>query len=155
MRLYGLTNIHLEQVDIFRSKGLKTLDTSINVGFGDLVISGLYNSTGHIGTVWLQVPVDSLGDKTFNVTLHNFRISLSLNIDAEAECHKDQVRDVKITGFQIPMLYDAIEPSFEGMDDAFEAAVQGIVVVVLESQNILAVTAIKNIVSTYLDNIFC
>ena len=53
------------------------------------------------------------------------------------------------------MLYDAIEPSFEGMDDAFEAAVMGIVVVVLESQNILAVTAIKNIVSTYLDNIFC
>ena len=41
------------------------------------------------------------------------------------------------------------------LDDAFEAAVQGIVVVVLESQNILAVTAIKNIVSTYLDNIFC
>ena len=53
------------------------------------------------------------------------------------------------------MLYDSIEPSFEGMDDAFETAVQGIVVVVLESQNILAVTAIKNIVSTYLDNIFC
>ena len=95
------------------------------------------------------------GNNLYSSSWYGFRISLSLNIDAEAECHKDQVRDVKITGFQIPMLYDAIEPSFEGMDDAFEAAVQGIVVVVLESQNILAVTAIKNIVSTYLDNIFC
>ena len=85
----------------------------------------------------------------------DFRIALSLDIDAEAECHKDQVRDIKITGFQIPMLYDAIEPSFEGMDDAFETVVQGVVVVVLEAQNILAVTALKNIVSTYLDNIFC
>ena len=45
------------QVDIFRSKDLKTLETSIKVGFGDLVISGVYNSTGHMGTVWLQVPV--------------------------------------------------------------------------------------------------
>ena len=41
------------------------------------------------------------------------------------------------------------------MDDAFETVVQGVVVVVLEAQNILAVTALKNIVSTYLDNIFC
>ena len=89
------------------------------------------------------------------LTLHIFRFTLSLNIDAEAECYEDQVRDVRITDFQIPMLYDSIEPKFEGMDDAFETAVQGIVVVVLESQNILAVTAIKNIVSTYLDNIFC
>ena len=85
----------------------------------------------------------------------DFRIALSLDIDAEAECHQDQVRDIKITGFQIPILYDAIEPSFEGMDDAFETVVQGVVVVVLEAQNILAVTALKNIVSTYLDNIFC
>ena len=45
------------QVDIFRSKDLKTMETSIKVGFGDLVISGVYNSTGHMGTVWLQVPV--------------------------------------------------------------------------------------------------
>ena len=85
----------------------------------------------------------------------DFRIELSLEIDAEAECHLGQVRDVKITGFQIPMLYDAIEPSFEDMDDAFETLVQGFVVVVLEGQNIIAVTALKNIVSTYLDNIFC
>ena len=73
MRMFGLNNIHLEQVrsfpnfapyrhqtlhhqvDIFRSKDLKTLETSIKVGFGDLVISGVYNSTGHMGTVWLQV----------------------------------------------------------------------------------------------------
>ena len=143
----------ITQVDIFRSRDLKTLETFINIGFDDVVISGLYNSTGHIGTVWLQVPVDSLGDKMFNVTLHNFTIALNLKIDVEASCDSD--RDVKITEFQIPMLYDSVEPSFEDMDDTFETVLQGIVVVVIEGQNILAVTALKNIVSTYLDNIFC
>ena len=43
---------------VYRSRDLKQLDTSVHLGFGDLVVAGEYNCTGHLGTVWLQLPVD-------------------------------------------------------------------------------------------------
>ena len=43
---------------VCRSRDLKQLDTSVHLGFGDLVVAGEYNCTGHLGTVWLQLPVD-------------------------------------------------------------------------------------------------
>ena len=46
------------QVAVYRSRDLKQLDTSVHLGFGDLVVAGEYNCTGHLGTVWLQLPVD-------------------------------------------------------------------------------------------------
>ena len=46
---------------VYRSRDLKQLDTSVHLGFGDLVVAGEYNCTGHLGTVWLQLPVDRCG----------------------------------------------------------------------------------------------
>ena len=46
------------QVAVYRSRDLKQLDTSVHLGFGDLVVAGEYNCTGHLGTVWLQLPGD-------------------------------------------------------------------------------------------------
>ena len=43
---------------VYRSRDLRKLDTSVHLGFGDLVVAGEYNCTGHLGTVWLQLPVD-------------------------------------------------------------------------------------------------
>ena len=75
MELRGLSKMHLQEVAVYRCKGvlyrcigvqvavcrsrdLKQLDTSVHLGFGDLVVAGEYNCTGHLGTVWLQLPVD-------------------------------------------------------------------------------------------------
>ena len=95
----------------------------------------------------------SLGDKRFNVTLYNFTIALNVRVDAEPECAED--RSVKITELEVPLLYSALEPSFDGLEPAFESVLQGVLTFVIESQNIMLVAALKTFIVQYLNNIFC
>ena len=53
---------------------------------GDLMMNGTYNTSGYLGRSWLQLPLDRLGDKLFEVTLLNAVLITKININAEADC---------------------------------------------------------------------
>ena len=120
---------------------------------GDLVMKGMYNATGHLGTMWMQIPFNSEGDKPFNITVNNARLVPKITVDTKATC--DSGQNVRITEFTLPFLYDSVESKFDNLDTAFETIFQGIVIFVLESQNILVINAIRNFLSSTLGDIMC
>ena len=93
---------------------------------GDLVMKGMYNATGHLGTMWMQIPFNSEGDKPFNITVNNARLVPKITVDAKAKC--DSGQNVRITEFTLPFLYDSVESKFDNLDTAFETIFQGIVI---------------------------
>ena len=97
--------------------------------------STTFHSSGHLGTMWLQFPMDSQGDQLFQTTLLNATLVPQINIDAEAAC--DPEKNFRITEFHIPILYDGVVSNFDNLDTAFETIIQGIVIFIVESQNIL------------------
>eukprot|EP00091_Calanus_sinicus_P016489 TRINITY_DN35883_c0_g1_i1.p1 TRINITY_DN35883_c0_g1~~TRINITY_DN35883_c0_g1_i1.p1 ORF type:complete len:237 (-),score=36.76 TRINITY_DN35883_c0_g1_i1:89-742(-) len=54
--MHGLSKMDLKQVRILRSSDLKQMEIAAHFGLGDLMVNGTYNTTGHLGTVWLQLP---------------------------------------------------------------------------------------------------
>ena len=78
------------------------------------MINGTYNATGHLGTMWLQLPMDSEGDRPFEAKLLNSVLVPQITIDAEASC--DPEKNARITDFNIPLLYDGIYSNFENLD---------------------------------------
>ena len=116
-------------------------------------MTGIYNTTGHLGTVWLQLPVDSEGDQLFTTTVLNATLVPKITIDAEAAC--DPERTVRITEFNIPFLYDGVSSTFENLDSAFETVIQGIVIFILESQNIVVVNALRTLLSKTISSLMC
>ena len=141
------------QVQIVRSSDLKEMEIGLKFGLGDLLVNGTYNTTGHLGTMWLQLPMDSDGDRLFQVTLMNAVLVPKINIDSEAACDPD--RNVRITEFNVPLLYDGVSSQFENLDTAFETIIQGIVIFILESQNIVFVSALHSLLSKTISNIMC
>ena len=65
---------------------------------GDLMMNGTYNTSGYLGRSWLQLPLDSEGDKLFGVTLLNAVLMTKINID-EAACQEDEP---ELHGLAIP-----------------------------------------------------
>jgi hypothetical protein len=167
--MHGLSRIHLRQVkgfqlfsflqqiflqvQILRSSDLKEMEIGVKLGLGDLMVNGTYNATGHLGTVWLQLPMDSEGDQLFQLTLVNATLMPQFNIDAEAAC--DPEKNVRITEFNIPLLYDSVASNFENLDTAFETVIQGIVIFLLESQNIVLESTLRSLLSKTIINIMC
>ena len=129
------------------------MEISAEYMLGDLVMKGLYNATGHLGTMWMQIPFNSDGDKPFNITVNNARLVPKITIDAKAACDPEQ--NLRITEFTLPFLYDSVESAFENLDSAFETIFQGIVIFILESQNIIVINAMRNFLSSTLGNIMC
>ena len=116
-------------------------------------MKGMYNATGHLGTMWLQIPFDSDGDKPFNITVNSARLVPRITIDARAACDPEQ--NLRITEFTLPLLYDSVDSEFDNLDSAFETIFQGIVIFILESQNIVFINAMRNFLSSALGNIMC
>ena len=120
------------------------------------MVNGTYNTTGHLGTAWLQLPMDSEGDKLFEARLLNATLVPKMNIDAEADCDpEDPERNVRITDFNIPLLYDGVSSKFENLDAAFETIIQGIMIFVLESQNMVLEAALQRFLANSISNIMC
>jgi len=151
--LHGLSQIYLDQVKILRSANLTEMEISAEYMLGDLVMKGMYNATGHLGTMWLQIPFDSDGDKPFNITVNSARLVPRITIDARAACDPEQ--NLRITEFTLPLLYDSVDSEFDNLDSAFETIFQGIVIFILESQNIVFINAMRNFLSSALGNIMC
>ena len=101
------------------------MEIGAKFGLGDLMVNGTYNTTGHLGTMWLQLPMDTQGDQLFQTTLLNATLVPQINIDAEAAC--DPEKNLRITEFHIPLLYDS-NSNFDNFDTAFETIIQGIVI---------------------------
>merc|ERR1719348_1532998 len=104
--MHGLSQIHMNRVEIWRSLDLKQMSVEIRLDIGNLTLTGLHNTKGHLGTAWLQFPMNSRGDQPFEVVLTNSTIIPSIKIDAEAPC--DPERNIRITEFQVPLKYDGV-----------------------------------------------
>ena len=89
------------------------------------MINGSYNTSGYLGKSWLQLPLDSKGDKLFEVTLLNAVLTTKIKIDAEAVC-QDR-RRARITDLSLPLLYDGVSTKFENLDQVFETVIEGII----------------------------
>ena len=113
---------------------------------GDLMMNGTYNTSGYLGKSWLQLPLDSEGDKLFEVTLLNAVLMTKIKVDAEAAC-QDR-RRARITELSLPLLYDGVSTKFENLDQVFETVIEGIMIFILESQNMDLVTALQSFLST-------
>ena len=153
MYLEWLDCVCFAQVQILRSVDLKEMEIALKFAMDDLMMNGTYNATGHLGTFWLQLPMDSEGDRPFEATLLNASLVPKINIDAEAAC--DPERNARITTFNIPLLYDGVSSTFENLDPAFETVIQGIMIFILETQNIVLTTAIQSFLATTISNIMC
>ena len=113
---------------------------------GDLMMNGTYNTSGYLGKSWLQLPLDSEGDKLFEVTLLNAVLMTKIKVDAEAAC-QDR-RRARITELSLPLLYDGVSTKFENLDQVFETVIEGIMIFILESQNMDLATALQSFLST-------
>jgi hypothetical protein len=167
--MHGLSRMHLQQVTTFsffsllkllflqvqilRSSNLKEMEIGLKFGLGNLMVNGTYNMTGYLGTMWLQLPMDSQGDQLFQATLVNATLVPQINIDAEAAC--DPENNVRITEFNIPLLYNSVASNFENLDTAFETIIQGIVIFILESQNVVLESTLRSFLSNTISNIMC
>jgi hypothetical protein len=120
---------------------------------GDLMMNGTYNTSGYLGKSWLQLPLDSEGDKFFEVTLLNAVLMTKIKIDAEAAC-QDR-RQVRITELSLPLLYDGVSTKFENLDQVFETILEGIMIFILESQNMDFVTALQSFLSSSIGDAIC
>ena len=68
-------------------------------------------------------------------------------MDAESTCDNvEDTEDLKITNIVLPIMYDSLQPSFEGLDPAFEKVVQGLLTLIIESQNLIVVNALKSFI---------
>ena len=120
---------------------------------GDLMMNGTYNTSGYLGKSWLQLPFDSEGDKLFEVTLLNAVLMTKIKVDAEAAC-QDR-RRARITELSLPLLYDGVSTKFENLDQVFETVIEGIMIFILESQNMDLVSALQSFLSTSIGDALC
>ena len=120
---------------------------------GDLMMNGTYNTSGYLGKSWLKLPMDSEGDKLFELTLLNAVLMTKINIDAEAAC-QDR-RRASIKELSLPLLYDGVSTKFENLDQVFETVIEGIMIFILESQNMDLVSALQSFLSTSIGDALC
>ena len=123
--------ICFSQVEILRSGDLNEMEIASIFVLGDLMMNGTYNTSGYLGKSWLQLPLDSEGDKLFEVTLLNAVLMTKIKVDAEADC-QDR-RRARITELSLPLLYDGVSTKFENLDQVFETVIEGIMIFILES----------------------
>ena len=117
------------------------------------MLNGTYNTTGHLGKSWLQIPLDSDGDKLFQVTLLNAVLETQMTVDAAPACDQDD--NIKITDLKIPLLYDGVSIQFENLDQAFEAVIEGIVKFILDTQTSDLVTVLTSFLTKSMQGIMC
>ena len=112
---------------------------------------GLYNVTGWLG--WTDIILDSEGVQPWRAEMINCSLLLKANVDADADC--DEEGNAKISQLDIPLLYDTIDFNMENLDKAFDTVIQGILVMLIKAQNILAVSALKNLISSTVSSLMC
>ena len=125
------------------------MEISSRIVLGDLMMNGTYNTSGNLGKSWLQLPLDSEGDKLFKVTLLNAVLMTKINIDTETAC--DDRRRVRITELSLPLRYDGVSTKFENLDQVFETVIEGI----MDSQNMDLVNALQSFLSTRIGDVIC
>ena len=76
-----------------------------------------------------------------------------ITIDTDAEC--DSAGEAKITELNIPLLYDTLTFDMENLDKAFDTVIQGILVILLETQNMLAVAALRALIAQSVGSLMC
>ena len=123
--------------------------------FGDLVLNGTYNTTGYLGKSWLKIPLDSEGDKDFQVTLLDTVLRMRITVDAASACADPDARDIMITELDIPFEFDDVFIKFENLDEVFEKIIEGIIRYVLKTQNKELVTVLRGFLSKNMFGVLC
>ena len=116
-----------------------------------LSAEGLYNVTGWLG--WSVMTLDSGGDQPWQAMMVNCSLVVGIVVDAEADC--DEEGNAKITELDIPLVYDTIVFNMENLDKSFDTVIQGILVMVIKAQNIVAVSALKSLISSSISTLMC
>ena len=76
-----------------------------------------------------------------------------ITIDTDAEC--DSAGEAKITELNIPLLYDPLTFDMNELDDAFDTVIQGILIILIETQNMLAVAALRALIAQSVGSLMC
>ena len=76
-----------------------------------------------------------------------------ITIDTDAEC--DSAGEAKITELNIPLLYDTLTFDMNELDDAFDTVIQGILIILIETQNMLAVAALRALIAQSVGSLMC
>ena len=90
---------------------------------------------------------------SFFIYKKNVSASSQITIDTDAEC--DEAGEAKITELNIPLVYDTLTFDMENLDKAFDTVIQGILVVLLETQNMLAVAALRAMIAQSVGSLMC
>jgi len=149
--IYGLSEAYLNDVIITRNKDLTEMNIAIEFRLDQLQANGTYNVTGWLGFEW--IPLESNGQQPFTAALLNGTLSPQITIDTDAEC--DEAGEAKITELNIPLVYDTLTFDMENLDKAFDTVIQGILVVLLETQNMLAVAALRAMIAQSVGSLMC
>lgn len=127
------------------------MDIQAEFRLDDLMANGTYNVTGWLGWSWVQV--DSEGPQPFQIHMLNTTLSPQVKVDAVADC--DEEGNAKVTELNIPLKYDSLDFDMENLDDAFKIVLQGILVLVIEAQNMLAVAALRGMIASSIGSLMC
>ena len=76
-----------------------------------------------------------------------------ITIDTDAEC--DSAGEAKITELNIPLIYDTLTFDMENLDQAFDTVIQGILIILIETQNMLAVAALRALIAQSVGSLMC
>lgn len=147
----GLSQGYLSDIVITRNQDLTQMNIAVEFTIDEVTADGQYNVTGWMGWEWM--PIQSDGQRPFVAAMINGTLAPQITIDTAAEC--DDTGGAKITEFNIPLLYDTLTFDLEGLDKTFDSVIQGILVILLETQNVLAVAAIRALVARTVGSLMC
>jgi len=147
----GLTQAYLNEIRITRNEDLSKLNVEAEFRLDSLSAVGLYNVTGWLG--WSAMTLDSGGDQPWQAKLVNCSLVVKIVVDAEADC--DEEGDAKITELDIPLVYETIVFNMEKLDKSFDTVIQGILVMVIKAQNMVAVSALRSLISSSISTLMC
>ena len=118
-----------------------------------LCLMGLFHHRLAVKYMSSQIPRDVVLDFALKKDSLNVSASSQITIDTDAEC--DEAGEAKITELNIPLVYDTLTFDMENLDKAFDTVIQGILVVLLETQNMLAVAALRAMIAQSVGSLMC
>ena len=153
IKLYGLSDIYLDQSSVTRDENLTDLFVDVRFAFDALIINGTYSMKGFMG--WWAL--DSQGEQTFSITMRNATFSVRFEMDTLAgrTCSRSEEGDVLITKIEMPLEYEDIDFRFKKLGDFANNVVNGVGIYFLQTQETVLVNAMKKAIKDKVNSLIC
>lgn len=163
IKMYGLSGINLDSVEVTRAENLTDFRARIVFGFDHLEINGTYALKGYFG--WWEL--DSQGEQPFSIKMINATLAYEMDIDlispddwtarqcSPLETMETATDNVLIEGINIPLRYDDIDFKFNNLGTFANTVVNGVGIYFLQTQEEFLVGEIRKAIKKNVNSLIC